>query len=65
MSPVPKSLAKLGIGGASDNIDPDQVFCPKQLSRSFSLLFGDELAQAVLRRFECAKRSSLPCPSDR
>lgn len=63
MSPVPASIAKLGICSVSDNLEPGQQFDPKKISRSFSNLFRDELAQAVLRKHECAKSNSSPCHS--
>lgn len=63
MSPIPKSLAKLGLSSVSDNLDPGQTFDPKKISRSFSLLFRDELARAVLRKFECAKSRTGSSPS--
>lgn len=65
MNPVPASISKLGICQVSDNLEPGQAFDPKAISRSFSNLFRDELARAVLRKFECAKSNSSPCPSGR
>lgn len=65
MSTVPASIAKLGICQVSDNLEPGQSFDPKKISRSFSNLFRDELAQAVLRKYECAKSNNSPCPSGR
>lgn len=58
--PVPASIAKLGICSVVDNLEPGQTFAPKAISRSFSMLFRDELARAVLRKYECAKSNSLP-----
>lgn len=60
---MPASVAKLGICSVSDNLEPGQTFAPKAISRSFSDLYRNELAQAVLRKFECAKSNSSPCPS--